>query len=127
MLAASRKILTQATSAHMCKVIGRVPVRHFTSVDFNSPLSKLSPMDAEKELFKSKRKISLLYSQGKYSDALDAAILLEEQVTEVLGRENAAHASCLNNMALMYKVEAYIVTTVVISFDVIYHLDIRTV
>jgi len=66
-------------------------------------LQSLSPIDAEKELFKLKRKMGSYYSLGKYAGALECAIELEGCVKGLMGRDNAMYASCLNNVALMNK------------------------
>ncbi len=60
--------------------------------------------EKEKEMFKVKRKMGLLFNQGNYSESLNAATLLEKQVKETFGTKTSVHASCLNNIALMHKV-----------------------
>ena len=44
-----------------------------------------------------------LYFSGLYEVALDTAIELQDKVEQVMGKDNAIYASCLNNIALMNK------------------------
>lgn len=63
----------------------------------------MSPLDVEKELFKLKRQMGAYYSKAAYAEALKVANELNREVLDIMGSNNAVHASCLNNIGLMHK------------------------
>ena len=63
----------------------------------------MSPLDVEKELFKLKRQMGAYYSKAAYAEALKVANELNREVLDIMGSNNAVHASCLNNIGLMQK------------------------
>jgi hypothetical protein len=63
----------------------------------------MSPLDVEKELFKLKRQMGAYYSKAAYAEALKVANELNREVLDIMGPNNAVHASCLNNIGLMQK------------------------
>lgn len=64
---------------------------------------ELSPLDVEKELHKSRRKLARLFKMANYPAALECAQDMEIKVTTIMGKKNVVYASCLNNLALAQK------------------------
>jgi tetratricopeptide (TPR) repeat protein len=62
-----------------------------------------SDLDMEKQLFRLKRAIGSHYSLGKYDEALNVAIQLEEKSLEIFGKSSPVYASSVNNVGLMQK------------------------
>lgn len=75
----------------------------FSVAEKYADLKFLPPDELQKELLKIKRKMLSFYNTGSYQNALEYAVTLEKVTDDVMGKDNAVYASCLNNVALMNK------------------------
>lgn len=60
-------------------------------------------MEAEKDVGLALCEVQQLYQQGQYSEALQVSLGMRDWLERELGEDHPVYASCLNNIALMYK------------------------
>lgn len=60
-------------------------------------------METEKDVGLALREVQQLYQQGQYSEALQVSLGMRDWLERELGEDHPVYASCLNNIALMYK------------------------
>lgn len=106
------------------KSITTVPFKSFTpfygiggkcflsAADKYADLKFMPPEELQKELLKIKRKMLNYYNTGSYQNALEYAETLQNVTDDVMGKDNAVYASCLNNVALM--VSYYLVPSLLV-------------
>jgi len=60
-------------------------------------------VETEKDVGLALREVQQLYQQGQYSEALQVSLGMRDWLERELGEDHPVYASCLNNIALMYK------------------------